>query len=241
MPSDCEICPTEIWLSALSSQGRSPATIKSYAGPSASCGLEAEWTTSRRSRSPGFRRWPSPSTWASTTTREVSLCASARCGPGWSWMLAEGLVPSPTSFARMRITVSEEVQTDGHDRGDRRRCWPGPSAAPARLRAVVRARRHRLPPWGACRRGDGRRRPALGRDHASGSPRPTARTVPLSDRAIAALGRWLKYRRCRQGRCGRSATPYSWSTPPCCATPVGRCAARPAAGLRLQLVGAWRL
>ena len=30
MPSDCTIDPTEIWLSTLRAQGRSPITIRSY-------------------------------------------------------------------------------------------------------------------------------------------------------------------------------------------------------------------
>ena len=208
MPSDCDICPTTIWLSALGAQGRSPATIKSYrraigqlrAWRDCSTAI-SDLTTLTRLEAMTFVKYMGEH----HNPGGVALCVRS-LRAGWSWMLAEGLV-SENVFARMRISVPDEPQT---------------TATVAEIKAMLAsARRSRrdhalltvLADTGA-RRGEVASVEMGDVDLSSGMityrvSKTTARTVPLSDRAIAALGRWLKYRGVGQGSLWSVGDPYS--------------------------------
>jgi site-specific recombinase XerD len=112
MPSDCEICPTEFWLSALRSQGRSPATIATYARAVAQ-----------------LRTWAGTDDLTGITRRQAIAFADhlgethkpggvaiaiRSLRAGWSWMLDEGLV-NENVFARMKISVPDEPQRTATD------------------------------------------------------------------------------------------------------------------------------
>ena len=106
MPSDCDICPTEVWLAALRAQGRSPTTIKSYRR---AIGQLRDWrqgdlTRLTRLEAMSFAKHLGEH----HKPGGVALCVRS-LRAGWSWMLEEGLVESNV-FARMRITVPEEAQ-----------------------------------------------------------------------------------------------------------------------------------
>ena len=188
MPTDYATCPTEVWLSALQAQGRSPGTIASH-----------------RHAVGRLRRWADTEDLA-TITRLQAMAFARFLGEGhkpggvaivirslragWSWMVAEGLVESNV-FARMRITVPEEVQSTATD-----------EQIAAMLRSAARSSRRDqalltvLVDTG-CRRGELAAVQRGDLDLRSGTvtfrvSKTQARTVPLSDRAIAAVARYRK-------------------------------------------------
>ena len=116
---------------------------------------------------------------------------------GWSWMLAEGL---SERFARMRISVPEEAQRTATD--DEITAMLRHARANRRDHALLTV----LVDTGA-RRGEIASVDATDVDLRSGTvtfrvSKTRARTVPLSDRAIAALARWFSTGRCGPGTCG---------------------------------------
>jgi integrase/recombinase XerC len=209
MPSDCAICPTEIWLATLRSQGRSPVTIRSY-----------------RRALDQLRAWRSDPDLTTLTRLEAMAFAShlathhnpggvALCvrslRPGWSWMLQEGLIES-NPWARMRISVPEKAQS---------------TATPAEITAMLDSAKRCRSRLGArdlallsvladtgCRRGEIANVEWGDIDVRSGMitfriSKTTARTVPLSERAIGALSRWLRYRGTGPGSLWSVTDPYS--------------------------------
>jgi site-specific recombinase XerD len=117
MPSDCEICPTGIWLSAMRAAGRSPKTIESYEAAvhklrqwrdtTSTAGSSLE-SVSRLEAMAFVRHLTETYTPGGVAVRVRALRA------GWSWMLAEELVETNV-FARMRISVAEVAQRTASD------------------------------------------------------------------------------------------------------------------------------
>jgi site-specific recombinase XerD len=117
MPLDCANalptdCVTEIWVSALQPQGRSPGTIASYRH---AVGRLRRWantedlTTITRLQAVSFVRLLQEGHKPGCVAIVVRFLRA-----GWSWMLAEGLV-TENVFARMRITVPEEIHATATD------------------------------------------------------------------------------------------------------------------------------
>ena len=113
MPSDHEVCPTSIWLSALRSAGRSPKTIESY---EAAVGKLREWrtvegdlaTVTRLEALAFVRHVGEQFTPGRVAVRVRALRA------GWSWMLAEEMVEANV-FARIKVSVPEVAQRTAFD------------------------------------------------------------------------------------------------------------------------------
>ena len=147
---------------------------------------------------------------------------------GWSWMVAEGLVESNV-FARMRITVPEEVQSTATD-----------EQIAAMLRSAARSSRrdHALLTVlvdTGCRRGEIAAVQRGDLDLRSGTitfrvSKTQARTVPLSDRAIAALARYRKQPRVLTESFWCVGNPYELVNAVVQRHSGGRCAPMPCGG-----------
>jgi integrase/recombinase XerC len=210
MPSDSGICPTDIWLAALAAQGRSPKTIESY---SAAVGKLRQWRETTPAAGQGLDSLTRIEALAfarhlnDTYTPGGAAVRLRALRAGWSWMLEEDLVPTNV-FARMRISVPEKAQQ---------------TASPEEIDAMLDHARRRsrrdhalltvLVDTG-CRRGELAHVAFADVDLQSGMitfriSKSRARTVSLSDRCVAALGRWLRQRGVGQGNLWRSADPHS--------------------------------
>src|SRR5262245_65841272 len=111
MPSDCEICPTRIWLSALTAQGRSPKTIESYA---AAVGKLRDWVGGDVSGLTRLEAMAFAAHLRETYTPGGAAVRLRALRAGWGWMAEEGLVEGNV-FARMRISVPEVAQRTASD------------------------------------------------------------------------------------------------------------------------------
>lgn len=201
MPSDLDI--DTLWLSALRSAGRSPKTLSTYAY----CVEQLKaWrpgqleTLSRFEALAFVKHLGDQYTPGGVSLRVRSLRAL------WSWALAEEMVESNV-FARIKVSVTPEAKPTAsaeqieamltHARGNRRDY--------ALLTLLVDS---------GCRRKEIASLTVSDIDLSSGVVRfPVSksmiRTVPLSDRCVTALGRWLRYRGMGGGSLWSCADPYS--------------------------------
>lgn len=204
MPSDSAICPTAIWLSALRAGGRSPKTIESY---TAAVGKLRTWSgmddlsgLTRLQAMSFVKHLQDTFTPGGVAVRVRALRA------GWAWMVAEELVEANV-FARMKISVPEVAQRTATE-----------DEIEALLTSAKRSRRDLalltvLVDTGARRREISSLEMA-DVDLPSGVLRiriskTRARSVPLSDRAVVALGKWLRQRGVSPGSLWSSRDPYS--------------------------------
>jgi integrase len=203
-PSDHEICPTRIWLTALAAAGRSPKTIESY---TAAVGKLRDWcqlddlSALTRLQAMSFvRHLTETYTPGGVAVRVRALRA------GWSWMAAEEMVESNV-FARMKISVPETPQrTAGADEIEAMLAHAKGNRRDIAILAV-------LADTGA-RRGEIGSLTVADVDLTSGVltirvSKTRARRVPLTDRAIVALGRWLRQRGTGAGSLWSSSDPYT--------------------------------
>ena len=142
-------------------------------------------------------------------------------------------------FARMKISGSRHGRSAPPTTTRSRRCSPAPGATDAtdnlppailvgarryRRLGVVRSAGLRCSRHGTSTWGD-----AAG----SGTPEPVPRSVTLTDRAVTALGRWLRRTAHNRQPMGQRTTPTRWCRRCACATPRVRAPpARPPPCLR---------
>ena len=205
MPSNREIDTAEIWLSALRAAGRSAKTIETYAHAvrqfrewrTVGDGLESVTKLEARAF---VRHLLDTFTPGGARVRQVSLRAF------YGWLVAEEMV-ALNPFAGIRISVPEVAQSTASD-----------EQIEAMLASAKRSKRDLamltlLVDTGARRReisslemGDVDLSSGVVNIRVSKS---RARSVPLSDRCVVALARWLRQRGVASGRLWNSVDPYT--------------------------------
>jgi integrase len=200
-----DIPPTdEIWLAALRAAGRSPATIASYRH---AIGCLQQWrgTTEledvTRAEAYGFVQWLGDNYQpGGVAIRVRSLRAY------YGWLVREELIDK-NPFKGITVSVPAEAKlTPSEDEID-------VMLAKARGRSRDHALLMLLVDSGA-RKGEVAALTVNDVDLASGMvtfrvSKTVARTVPLTDRSIGALGKWLRQRGERGGSLWGVADPYS--------------------------------
>lgn len=206
--SDAGFDAAELWLSALRAGGRSPATLASYRHAveklrtwrKAVAGDNDLMTLTKFEALRFVQHLQDQYQPGGVSNRVRSLRAM------YNWLLAEEMVES-NPFARVKISVPQEAKT---------------TATEEEIEAMLaRAKGNRrdvalltLLVDSGCRKGEIAALKVTDLDLTSGTVRfpqskTTIRTVPLTDRAVVTLGRWLRERGTGSGSLWAVQHPYS--------------------------------